>query len=127
MPSKLKNYCKYLWKDLLDKDPQIDTLVLGCTHYPLLLEKINEWLSYHHQIEESEFPEPVETPQIRTIAQGNLVANSLKDYLTRHPEYRKQLSTGASCTYMTTENADRFSQSASNFLAEKVAATHIDL
>ena len=114
-------------RQILDKDPQIDTLVLGCTHYPLLLEKINEWLSYHHQIEESEFPEPVETPQIRTIAQGNLVANSLKDYLHRHPEYRNQLSKNGSCTYLTTENADRFAQSASNFIGSTIQAEHISL
>ena len=61
------------------------------------------------------------------ISQGALVANSLKDYLRRHPEYREQLSQGGTCTYLTTENADRFSQSASIFLSSPVSATHVDL
>ena len=100
---------KYL-REILHKDSQIDTLVLGCTHYPLLKEKIAKAAKH-----------------VNIIAQGELVANSLKDYLTRHPEYTSQLSQNGSCTYLTTENADRFSQSASNFLAEKIAATHIDL
>ena len=79
-------------RQILDKDPLIDTLVLGCTHYPLLKDKIDECLSFHHEIEETEFPVPVETPQVVTIAQGTLEAASLKDYLARHPEYREQLS-----------------------------------
>ena len=107
---------KYL-NEILHKDPQIDTLVLGCTHYPLLLEKINRNLEMSRS----------RGLEIRTIAQGDLVAHSLKDYLSRHPEYRDQLSTGASCTYLTTENADRFSQSASLFLSSPIRAEHIDL
>ena len=114
-------------RQILDKDPQIDTLVLGCTHYPLLKDKIDEWLSFHHEIEETEFPVPVETPQVVTIAQGELEAASLKDYLSRHPEYREQLSQGGSCIYLTTENADRFAQSASLFIGETITAEHISL
>ena len=117
---------KYL-REILAKDPEIDTLVLGCTHYPLLEKEIDHWLAYRQDIEQSEFPEPVASPQIRTIAQGDLVARSLADYLARHAEYREQLSTGGTCTYLTTENADRFSQSASVFLTEKISAKHIDL
>ena len=117
---------KYL-REILAKDPQIDTLVLGCTHYPLMKAKIDEWLNYRHEIEESEFPIPEETPKVTTIAQGELEANSLKDYLQRHPEYREQLSTGGSCTYLTTENAERFSQSASIFLDSPIHAEHVGL
>ena len=102
-------------KEILSKDPKIDTLVLGCTHYPLLKEKISQWL-----IANSQQP-------ISIIAQGDLVANSLADYLERHPEYRDQLSLDGACRYLTTENADRFSQSASIFLAEKISAEHIIL
>ena len=109
---------KYL-REILAKDPLIDTLVLGCTHYPLLKEKIDRYLQSN--------PIIPNTPIIRTIAQGDLVAHSLKDYLQRHPEYRDQLSTGASCTYLTTENADRFSQSASLFLSAPIVAEHINL
>ena len=115
-------------RQILAKDPQIDTLVLGCTHYPLLQESIDEWLTFHREIEkEAEFPEPVETPQVTTVAQGALVAKSLKDYLVRHPEYREQLSKGGTCRYLTTENADRFAQSASNFIGEKISAEQISL
>ena len=117
---------KYL-RELLAKDPQIDTLVLGCTHYPLLKEKIEGWLQYHREIEASEFPKPENAPLIQTISQGELVAQSLADYLKRHPEYREQLSTGGTCAYLTTENADRFAQSASLFLSSPVQAEHIDL
>ena len=102
--------------DILSKDPHIDTLVLGCTHYPLLKEKIDGWIRNNRN-----------NPGIQTIAQGELEAKSLADYLKRHPEYREQLSTGGSCTYLTTENADRFSQSASIFLNAPIQAEHIDL
>ena len=117
---------KYL-REILAKDPQIDTLVLGCTHYPLMKEQIDNWLEFRHELDESEFPLPVNSPKVTTIAQGELEAKSLADYLHRHPEYRDQLSTGASCTYLTTENADRFSQSASHFLSVPISAEHIDL
>ena len=106
---------KYL-QEISSKDPQIDTLVLGCTHYPLLKEKIDGWIRNNRN-----------NPNIQTIAQGELEAKSLADYLKRHPEYREQLSTGGSCTYLTTENADRFSQSASIFLNSPIQAEHIDL
>ena len=117
---------KYL-RDILAKDPLIDTLILGCTHYPLLKNEIDHWLAYHREIEMSDFPVPADTPQIQTIAQGELVAKSLADYLSRHAEYREQLSQGGSCLYQTTENADRFAQSASLFLSSPVQAEHIDL
>jgi glutamate racemase len=117
---------KYL-RELLGKDPEIDTLVLGCTHYPLLKAKIEGWLRYHEEIEESEFPIPEQPQPVQIISQGSLVADSLKDYLQRHPEYRDQLSHGGSCRYLTTENADRFAQSASLFLDQSVCAAHIDL
>ena len=97
-------------KAILAKDPQIDTLVLGCTHYPLLKEKIDSFLQDH---------------EIKTISQGNLVADSLKDYLSRHPEYREQLSKNGTCVYLTTENADRFSQSASQFIGSPIFAEQI--
>ena len=99
-------------KAILKKDPEIDTLVLGCTHYPLLKEKIEEWLANR---------------SVQIIAQGTLEAESLKDYLKRHPEYREQLSNNGTCHYLTTENADRFSQSASLFIGKKITAEHISL
>ena len=106
--------------EIMHKDPQIDTLVLGCTHYPLLQAKIDKFLR------DTEIP-GCRGSEIKTIAQGDLVAHSLKDYLQRHPEYRNQLSLNGTCHYLTTENADRFSQSASQFLSAPIAAEHINL
>jgi glutamate racemase len=103
---------KYM-QSLLSRDPKIDTLVLGCTHYPLLLLKIEQWLK--------------EAKQVRVIAQGSLVADSLADYLKRHPEYRDQLSQNGTCIYLTTEDAGRFSESASLFLDAPVQAQQICL
>lgn len=66
--------------NLLQKEPQIDTVLLGCTHYPLLLPKIRKYL-----------PEG-----INLISQGKIVADSLSDYLKRHPEIEKGLAVGKS-------------------------------
>lgn len=109
---------KYL-SALLSKDPQIDTLILGCTHYPLLLPKISRWIRNNGK--------RFAAGDIQVISQGYLEAKSLADYLLRHPEYASQLSQGGSCRYLTTENADRFSQSASLFLSSPIQAEHIDL
>ena len=110
---------KYL-NEILAKDPQIDTLVLGCTHYPLLLPKIEQWL--HVKMRKCGNDQTV-----NIIAQGELVAGSLADYLIRHPEYSSQLSLNGTCTYLTTENADRFAQSASLFLNSPIKAESIQL
>lgn len=110
---------KYL-RELMAHDPLIDTLVLGCTHYPLLLPKIRQWMDAY-------VADSAESKDLTVIAQGRLVADSLADYLRRHPEYREPLTLGGTCVYLTTENADRFSQSASLFLHTPVAARHIDL
>ena len=109
---------KYL-QQILEKDPLIDTLILGCTHYPLLLPKISQWIRNNGK--------RFAASDIQVISQGYLEAKSLADYLRRHPEYESQLSQGGSCRYLTTENADRFSQSASLFLSSPVQAEHIDL
>ena len=106
-------------RQILEKDPQIDTLILGCTHYPLLLPKIAQWIRNNGR--------RFAAGDIQVISQGYLEAKSLADYLVRHPEYESQLTQGGSCHYLTTENADRFSQSASLFLSSPVQAEHIDL
>ena len=102
---------KYL-TELLSHDPMIDTIILGCTHYPLLLPKINAFLAKTH-------------PNVSIISQGEIVASSLQDYLQRHPEFKQEL--GNSCTYLTTESAEKFAESASLFLAENIQAQHIEL
>lgn len=103
-------------RSLLDKDPLIDTLILGCTHYPLIKGKIDAWMAREKK-----------DGTLSVISQGALVADSLADYLSRHPEYRNRLSMNASCRFLTTENANRFSQSASIFLAEPVEAQQVIL
>ena len=105
---------KYL-RLLFTQDPQIDTLVLGCTHYPLLLPKIQASLP------------AIVAHEIEVVAQGEIVARSLKDYLRRHTDIAATLSQGATCTYLTTEQADKFSDSASLFLHTPVNAHHVVL
>ena len=105
---------KYL-RLLFTQDPQIDTLVLGCTHYPLLLPKIQAALS------------AIVAHEVEVVAQGEIVARSLQDYLHRHTDIAATLSQGATCTYLTTEQADKFSESASLFLRTPVNARHVVL
>ena len=105
---------KYL-RLLFLRDPQIDTLVLGCTHYPLLMPKIQAILP------------AIVAHEVEVVAQGEIVARSLKDYLRRHTELAATLSQGATCTYLTTEQADKFSESASLFLHTPIEARHVVL
>ena len=104
---------KYL-QELLARDPMIDTLLLGCTHYPLIQPAIDaELASLGHPC--------------KTIAQGEIVARSLADYLKRHPEYETQLQKSGSCRYLTTDDAERFSSAATLFLGNTVQAERIEL
>ena len=96
-------------------DPQIDTLVLGCTHYPLLMPKIQAILP------------AIVAHEVEVVAQGEIVARSLKNYLRRHTDLAATLSQGATCTYLTTEQADKFSESASLFLHTPIEARHVVL
>lgn len=101
---------KYI-DELLAKDNQIDTIILGCTHYPLLLPKIKQYV-----------PE-----DIHIVSQGELVARSLQDYLKRHPEMDARCTRGGTCTYFTTEAEEKFADSASTFLNESIQVSHLDL
>lgn len=101
---------KYL-KNLMDADSETDVVILGCTHYPLLKEKI-----------EKELPESVVA-----ISQGEIVAASLADYLRRHPEMDKKCTKNGMCHYLTTENPGKFSSSASIFLSEDIHAVHVEV
>ena len=97
--------------NLLRKDPAIDTIVLGCTHYPLLLNKI---LKY--------------TPRnVRIVPQGEYVAYSLKDYLQRHTEIETLCTQSGTCRFLTTESPDKFMESASIFLRQHVEAERVVL
>ena len=97
----LKPYC----------EGTVDAIVLGCTHYPLLLDKIKTFL-----------PEGV-----LPLPQGDLVAASLKNYLYRHPEMERRCTKNGSCRFLTTESPQRFSAAASLFLQENVNVSRIVL
>lgn len=120
---------KYL-TELLTRDPLIDTIILGCTHYPLLQPKIETFLS---SISNSQ--SPIAHRHISVVSQGEIVAQSLADYLRRHPDIaQRALSPIANCSspiantrYLTTESATKFSESASLFLSEPISAKHIEL
>lgn len=96
---------------LMRKDADIDTLILGCTHYPLLMNSIVK-----------NIPDGV-----RVVPQGQYVANSLKDYLARHPDMERRITQKGTCRYLTTESEDRFKESARIFLHESVDVCHVDL
>lgn len=96
---------------ILGQDPEIDTIVLGCTHYPLLINKIRKYLP----------------PHIQVLCQGPIVAESLADYLQRHPEIENRLSKTASMTYLTTEHTEKFDSLASLFLGKPINSHTISL
>ena len=96
---------------LLTKDPLIDTIILGCTHYPLLKKALSKAV-----------PEG-----INLISQGEYVAESLKDYLHRHPEMDKKCSKGGTIQYYTTESEERFKEIGKNFLHNDIIVKHIKL
>ena len=92
-------------------DPQIDAIILGCTHYPLLMPKILKYLP----------------SGVRVVPQGEYVADSLKDYLERHPEMASRCSRQGQVHYLTTENPDKFKESAQIFLHESIDVDNITL
>lgn len=89
---------------MLRQDPDIDTIILGCTHYPLLLPKIHKYIPRG----------------IRIISQGEYVAESLKQYFERHPEIEQRCTRGGEVRYLTTENTEKFKEQAQIFLHEPV-------
>lgn len=97
--------------NLMRRDPKIDSIILGCTHYPLLLNKILKYVPRG----------------VKIIPQGEYVANSLKDYMVRHPEIDVKCSKGGRCHYMTTESVDKFTESAQLFLHETVDVEQVTL
>lgn len=101
---------KYI-DQLLTTDPCVNTIVLGCTHYPILLDKIRRY-----------------TPDnIRIVAQGELVGESLADYLHRHPEMDAKCSKGGTVEFLTTESTENFDRLASIFMEMDVHSSNADL
>lgn len=95
---------------LLESDPAIDTIILGCTHYPLLYDKIRAYV-----------PRGIEI-----LRQGGIVASSLLDYLRRHPEIERLITRGGTLELLTTEEADKFSSLATIFMGEPSTAMRVN-
>lgn len=95
--------------NIIAKDKNLDTLILGCTHYPLLLETIQKYVPRN----------------IKILDQGKIIAEKLQEYLTRHPEIDNQLSKGGNLTFQTTESAENFEGKAALFMGQKVKAEHV--
>ena len=96
---------------LLARDPEIDTIILGYTHYPLMLDKIRQYTP----------------PGIRLVPQGEYVAPSLARYMERHPDMEARCTRQGTCRYLTTESAALFRKSASVFLGYDIEASQIAL
>ncbi len=96
---------------MMHLDPQIDAIILGCTHYPLLMPKILKYLP----------------AGVRVVPQGEYVAESLKSYLQRHPQIEQRCSKGGNAHYLTTENPEKFKDQALIFLHEPVEVEKITL
>jgi glutamate racemase len=101
---------KYL-DQLLDQSNDIDTVLLACTHYPLLIDKIRAYLS----------------PAISIVSQGDIVAQSLVDYLNRHPEIESKCSKQGNSVFFTTDSADDFNQKATIFYGNSIQSEHLVL
>lgn len=97
--------------ELFTQEPETDTVILGCTHYPLLIDKIRKEIGSRATI----------------VTQGELVGASLADYLRRHPEMDADCTKGGTCEFLTTENPDKFNELAEIFLQTPLKASHIDL
>ena len=91
--------------------PDIDTLILGCTHYPILMPKIKQYVP----------------DGIKIVSQGEYVAESLVDYLTRHTEIDARCTKNGTAHYYTTENAEKFKEVARIFVTDDIEVEHIDL
>ena len=96
---------------LLKREPRIDTILLACTHYPLLLKKITEYT-------------PVD---IKILTQGEIAAVRLTDYLRRHPEMETRLSKNGSRIFYTTDSTEDFDNHATTFYGKSLQSKHVDL
>ncbi len=93
-------------QNILEKDRKIDTLILGCTHYPLLEDSIRKYVP----------------DNVKILKQGHIVAEKLMDYLHRHPEMEQRLTKGESVRFYTSESAKTFESKASLFMEQHVQA-----
>ena len=99
------------WEATARQSSSVDTLLLGCTHYPLLLPRLRALLP----------------SSLNILAQGEIVAPSLADYLKRHPEMDQRLSRGGSCHFLTTDQCEHFDHLAEIFMGERIASERVEL
>jgi glutamate racemase len=96
---------------LLQQSLDIDTILLACTHYPLLMNKIQQF-----------------TPQgIKILSQGKIVADSLKEYLSHHPEMEARCCKNEQLSFFTTDSTEDFDNHAANFYGKPVKSSHLQL
>lgn len=111
----LKEGAEYFVKEyvaeLLSQNPSMDTILLACTHYPLLIPKILKYLS----------------PNIKLISQGDIVAKSLTSYLLRHPEIEAQVGKEGNILFYTTGDTETFDLQASVFLGRDVQSRKLKM
>ncbi|MEA2077980.1 MAG: glutamate racemase [Candidatus Marinimicrobia bacterium] len=98
-------------KNLLAKNDNIDTIILACTHYPLLMDQIRKFIPKN----------------IKILDQGPLVADKLDDYLVRHPEIEKRCTKEGKVRFMTTGSVDLFEENSESFFGAMLKAEHIEL
>ena len=104
-------FVKKEMEKLLEQSPDIDTILLACTHYPLLMDKIQQF-----------------TPQgVKVLSQGKIVATSLVEYLTRHPEIEARCSKNGQLSFFTTDSTEDFDSHAANFYGKPVKSSHLQL
>jgi glutamate racemase len=96
---------------LMKQSPQIDAIILGCTHYPLIIDKIKQYLP----------------PGVELLSQGKIVSHGLKDYLTRHPEMEKKCTKNGRVDFYTTDLPDTFDNAATLFFGKPVSSKHLEL
>ena len=101
---------KYL-DELQQQSQDIDTILLACTHYPLLADKIKKHLP----------------AGINVVSQGDIISASLVDYLQRHPEIESRITTGGTMQFYTTDDPKDFDMHGSNFFGRNVTSQHLDL
>jgi glutamate racemase len=104
-------FVKKCIQQLLSQDVAIDTILLACTHYPILIDKIKEY----------------SPADMKILTQGEIVAESLRDYLLRHPEMEAKCSKSKSRTFYTTDSAEDFDNHASIFFSENVRSKNVSL
>ncbi|XZF13209.1 glutamate racemase [Chitinophagaceae bacterium MMS25-I14] len=101
---------KYI-RQLLAQSTDIDAILLACTHYPLLMEKMRRYLPEH----------------IKLVGQGDIVADSLADYLQRHPEMETRITRNGNMNFFTTDDVSDFNNHATIFFGQSVTAQHLHL